>query len=447
VYADVWLGMLAVVSRRPEAITAPLLRALDLARRLRDGKAYAAAAGFALSHVLELAQAQAMPAHAAEFLSASHARMRTADLAHALAAAGRWLLAAGDRDAAERAWEELDGLAAQSRDPTTRLQALPNPAVRALLNGDLETAAAHLERDPRFVATIGLEGVASPFYRFASIRALDYLGRASDSLLQEFPSELRPYLAIRAFVRALLGRCTEALALRARFSGIEHSEDATALIFLTLLLEVSVRCRDASTAGALLARMARLANRLDGASLVSYGRLLGDAARLVDRPAQARALYEQALDVCQRVRFRPELALVHLALAELLLKSYRSERAEALAHLEAATAEFEVMGMQPSLARARELGRSVAPGSFGNAEPRPALEFSSDPLTERERDVAALLAQGKSNREIATALVISESTAEVHVKHILSKLGLRSRAQVAAWAAQRGGSPWHSASG
>jgi DNA-binding NarL/FixJ family response regulator len=47
--------------------------------------------------------------------------------------------------------------------------------------------------------------------------------------------------------------------------------------------------------------------------------------------------------------------------------------------------------------------------------------------------VAALVAQGLTNREIAAALVISEGTAEVHVKHILSKLGLKSRSQVAAW--------------
>jgi DNA-binding NarL/FixJ family response regulator len=46
-----------------------------------------------------------------------------------------------------------------------------------------------------------------------------------------------------------------------------------------------------------------------------------------------------------------------------------------------------------------------------------------------------LVAAGRSNREIADALVIAEGTVEVHVKHILSKLGFRSRAQVAAWAA------------
>ncbi|MEU8530215.1 LuxR C-terminal-related transcriptional regulator [Streptomyces sp. NPDC048629] len=56
-------------------------------------------------------------------------------------------------------------------------------------------------------------------------------------------------------------------------------------------------------------------------------------------------------------------------------------------------------------------------------------------LTPRERQVAALLAEGHSNKEIAARLVVSTRTAETHVDHILSKLGFTSRAQVAAWAA------------
>jgi non-specific serine/threonine protein kinase len=47
------------------------------------------------------------------------------------------------------------------------------------------------------------------------------------------------------------------------------------------------------------------------------------------------------------------------------------------------------------------------------------------------------VAAGRSNREIADALVITEGTVEVHVKHILSKLGFRSRTQVARWFADR----------
>jgi len=57
----------------------------------------------------------------------------------------------------------------------------------------------------------------------------------------------------------------------------------------------------------------------------------------------------------------------------------------------------------------------------------------SGALTAREREVASLIAEGHTNRQIAAALVIAEPTAERHVANILSKLGLHSRAQVAAW--------------
>jgi len=58
------------------------------------------------------------------------------------------------------------------------------------------------------------------------------------------------------------------------------------------------------------------------------------------------------------------------------------------------------------------------------------------PLTRREHEIAELVAQGLSNREIASKVVISQRTAEGHVEHILTKLGFTSRAQIAAWVAE-----------
>ncbi len=55
-----------------------------------------------------------------------------------------------------------------------------------------------------------------------------------------------------------------------------------------------------------------------------------------------------------------------------------------------------------------------------------------------EREIAALVARGQSNRGIAEALHISEKTAERHVANILSKLGFDSRTQIAVWAAEKG---------
>jgi predicted ATPase/DNA-binding CsgD family transcriptional regulator len=66
---------------------------------------------------------------------------------------------------------------------------------------------------------------------------------------------------------------------------------------------------------------------------------------------------------------------------------------------------------------------------------------AASPLTAREQEVAVLLARGLSNRQIADELVISLHTAQRHVENILSKLALRSRTQVAAWAIAQGLAP------
>jgi signal transduction histidine kinase len=59
-------------------------------------------------------------------------------------------------------------------------------------------------------------------------------------------------------------------------------------------------------------------------------------------------------------------------------------------------------------------------------------------LTPRQIEVAALVARGKTNREIAEALVVSKDTIDNHVERILRRLGVRNRAEVARWAAERG---------
>ena len=63
--------------------------------------------------------------------------------------------------------------------------------------------------------------------------------------------------------------------------------------------------------------------------------------------------------------------------------------------------------------------------------PAPAVPAEA-PLTPRELQVARLIAGGRSNKNIAAQLVISQRTAETHMERILTKLGFTSRAQVAA---------------
>ncbi|MPY85168.1 MAG: LuxR family transcriptional regulator [Actinophytocola sp.] len=71
--------------------------------------------------------------------------------------------------------------------------------------------------------------------------------------------------------------------------------------------------------------------------------------------------------------------------------------------------------------------------------PEPTSARADESLTRREREVATLIADGLSNKEIATKLVIARRTAEAHVEHILGKLGFSSRSQVAAWVAEQRG--------
>ena len=87
-------------------------------------------------------------------------------------------------------------------------------------------------------------------------------------------------------------------------------------------------------------------------------------------------------------------------------------------------------GHQPSVAQAIAVALDERPA-------RPRAAAGGHPLSQREREIAGLVAEGRTNREIAAGLVISPRTVDGHVERILAKLGFTSRAQVAAWVAGR----------
>jgi DNA-binding CsgD family transcriptional regulator len=97
---------------------------------------------------------------------------------------------------------------------------------------------------------------------------------------------------------------------------------------------------------------------------------------------------------------------------------------EAAEQAELARAAADAMGAAPLLEQLRTLGGATR-------RPADADRSGLQALTDRERDVLAQLVEGRTNRQIAAQLYISEKTASVHVSNILAKLGVRSRAEAA----------------
>jgi DNA-binding NarL/FixJ family response regulator len=167
--------------------------------------------------------------------------------------------------------------------------------------------------------------------------------------------------------------------------------------------------------------------------------------RALDRQAQARVARHQgdlslATDLLRTALIllihydRPLLtAQVRLDLAQVLGESGHASAAAAEAR--AALATFQRLGLTDRVQAARDLQQRLQPTQEQSnpVAPGPKLAASiATNLTHREREVAALVAEGLTNREIADRLVLSVRTVETHVDRILGKLDLHTRTQLAA---------------
>jgi non-specific serine/threonine protein kinase len=111
------------------------------------------------------------------------------------------------------------------------------------------------------------------------------------------------------------------------------------------------------------------------------------------------------------------------------------EHYDGLVHAQLRPTEFhaeQAIGSTLSLQQAVDFARSLPLNGAG------AARVEGSDLTRREREVASLIAQGRSNGEIAAELVVSKRTVEKHIANILTKLGFTMRAQIVRWAMERG---------
>ena len=168
------------------------------------------------------------------------------------------------------------------------------------------------------------------------------------------------------------------------------------------------------------------------------------------------ALVLESLAALAHTRSNPQRALKLIGAASALRERLRGapmppvQRAQQQKLIDAVQGSLGTEAASAALAegRAMELEQAIAfartaeePVPTTRAPESPAALPAQGPLawlTPREREVAALLLRGMSNRQIAEDLVITERTAETHVCRILSKLGLDSRAQIAAWVIDNG---------
>jgi DNA-binding CsgD family transcriptional regulator len=146
----------------------------------------------------------------------------------------------------------------------------------------------------------------------------------------------------------------------------------------------------------------------------------------------AREAFERAIRGWEERGRAWEAMSARLDLAQCLMRMNRHMEAADL--LEQVNARAQEMGSPPLVARADELAKlSRRRGTTGEAW---------RPLTVREFEVARLVADGLTNAQIAAELVVSPKTVSAHVEHILAKLGVGRRTEIAAWATTvRGAEP------
>src|SRR5215470_13659389 len=323
--------------------------------------------------------------------------------ARGLLLAGYLAAVGGDRSAARALLEQGSGLAGQLDDPATRAFAAYCAGNACLFAGDLAHSIAHCE-----------DGLA-----------------------------VLPAAAVRGRQRALL---LSNLAVAAGLAGDEERAAACHRELAALTAAGSDYIRRANSARSLWALGAAAWRRGDLDRATGLGQ---QSLRLLRKDRMGTVFCVEALAWIAASRQQYERAAVLLGAAAGLRQSTGTtlDGNQPLAghHRDCERQARQALGeaaFQAACRRGLDLPADDAVAYALQQPPDKPLEKPSAPagsggapLTARERQVARLIAGGRSNKDIAAELVISQRTAENHVEHILIKLGFTARAQVAAWAA------------
>jgi DNA-binding CsgD family transcriptional regulator/tetratricopeptide (TPR) repeat protein len=186
-----------------------------------------------------------------------------------------------------------------------------------------------------------------------------------------------------------------------------------------------------------------------GCPYISGDRLSGLLANACGMTEMATTHFEDALLFCRQAGYWPELAWTCYDYARILNErlasadhdpATRTVRKKAMVLVEEALTMATALGMRPLYTHATTLKKQLLSTVAGRG--RPPVALSPDGLTQREVQVLGLVAEGKTNPEIAARLRISPKTVTHHMTSILRKIGASNRTEAAAYAARNGLVTW-----
>ena len=336
-------------------------------------------------------------------------------------------------DVVDAAAGAIERLARRSALPLAQWHLHRLHASRTMLTGQFAASAEHSRRAFVIASDSGDQTAMGMHFahgvRLAVVRGDPAsLPDGLDEALAAAPS--MPLIDIeRANVLALTGSLPEARGIYDRLCGLlpHPTEHPAWAALLTQMVGLIQRFGDAAAAETVYRQLLpfRPYPGALGTSTVYFlgtiSRDLGELAEVFGDHATAIELLREALPRNHAIGARPDIALTSLSLAGLLRRGDRAQRAEAAALTQDALDIATRLGMPGPVAAAGRLAAQLA-----------ADRDDPDPLTGREREVGALLAEALSNRQIAARLVLSERTVESHVRSILAKTQCANRTEFVA---------------
>ncbi len=297
-------------------------------------------------------------------------------------------------------------------------------------NGRVDAAEAELELAVRELSAAGQRSrCIPPSARLAEIRVLQGRYDEADALLSGLEDEPEA-LQARVALRIARGEAAAAAALLTRRLDELGRRSLLAAPLLAQLVDVRLLEGDDDGARAASAALDAIAadgrrERVDALSTAARGRIA-----LAESREDAADLLLEAVNRFAELGARLDAARTRLELARSLALSSPDVAVDTARH---ARTELEALGALRDADAAAAFLRSL--GAQGRSGPR-----ATGLLSRRETEVLRLLAVGLSNKEIGQRLFISPKTVEHHVGRAYAKLGVRTRAEAATWAARNLGS-------